>query len=73
MVDELDLGIARPDADLLWLHCLWDLAHQLDGQQPVLEVGAAHLDMVGKREAALERAGRDLTALKAQSFRLSGL
>ena len=43
----------------LRLHRLGDFAHQLDRQQPVLEVRAAHLDMVGKREAPLERAVRN--------------
>ena len=47
------------DVDLPRLHRLGDLAHQLDREQPVLQVRAPDLDMVGKREAALERAVGD--------------
>src|SRR4051794_40568694 len=55
-----DIAALGPaDVDLLGLHRLGDLAHQLDRQQPVLEVRAFDLDMVGEREAALERAGCD--------------
>lgn len=51
--------LASADVDLPRLHRLGDLAHQLDREQAVLQVRAAHLDMVGKRETPLERAGRN--------------
>ena len=51
--------LAAADVDLPRLHRLGDLADQLDREQAVLQVRAAHLDMVGKREAPLERAGGD--------------
>src|SRR5579872_3285965 len=47
------------DIDLLWLHRFGDLAHKVDRQQSILQIRALHLDMVGKREAALERAVGD--------------
>src|SRR6185503_6690083 len=47
---------AGADIDLPRLHRLGDLADQFDRQQAVLQVGAAHLDVVGQRETALERA-----------------
>ena len=47
------------DTDLARLHRLGDLADQVDQQQAVLQVGALDLDMVGKPEAPLERAGGD--------------
>src|SRR3546814_2963753 len=38
---------------------LGDLAHQLDGEQAVLELRTGHLDVVGKVEAPLEGTGGD--------------
>src|SRR5690606_1964535 len=43
------------DRDPARLHLLGDVALELDVQQAVPELGAKHLDMVGKLEAALER------------------
>jgi hypothetical protein len=46
--------------DLARLHRLGDLAHQLDREQAVAQVGASvHADEVGQLEAPLERAGGD--------------
>src|SRR5205823_3171252 len=50
---------ARIDLDLLRLHRFGDLAHQVDCEQSVTNVRTLDLDMVGKREAALERARGD--------------
>src|SRR6185312_9439903 len=54
-----DGALLAADLDLLRLHRLGDLALELDRQHPVLHVRALDLDMVGKREAALERAVGD--------------
>src|SRR5215218_5115801 len=59
--DTVMLRLRSADVDLLGLHRLGDLAHQLDREQAVLEVRAPDLDMVGKREAPLERTRRDPT------------
>ena len=53
------LAGAAADLDLARLHRLGDLAHQLNRQEAVPKVGTAHLDVVGQREAALERAVSD--------------
>ena len=50
---------ARGDLDPARLQRLGNLALQLDGQQPVLEVGAHDLHVIGEIEALLEGAGRD--------------
>ena len=53
-------GLALPPiGDLARLLRLGNLAHEVDVQETVLEGRALHLDVVGKLEAALERAGRD--------------
>ena len=36
------------------LHCLWDLAHEVDVQQPVLQARTLDLHMVGELEATFE-------------------
>ena len=64
---------ASADVDFPRLHRLGDLADQLDGEQAVLQVGAAHLNMVGQREAPLERARGDaaIDVIGAALVRLS--
>src|SRR2546423_14143486 len=51
--------LAVADRNLAWLFRLGDLAHEVDVQEAVRELRAGNLDVVGKLEAALERAGRD--------------
>ena len=51
MVD--DLGVLAVDGDLARLALLWDLAHQADMQQAVLERSGGDLDGIGQVEAAL--------------------
>src|SRR5215216_1050328 len=41
------------------LHRLWDFAHKLDVQKPILQAGALNLDMVGELEATFEVPRRD--------------
>src|SRR5262245_6810541 len=53
------LAVAVADRDLARLLRLGNLAHEIDVQESVLEARALHLDVVGKLEDALERAGRD--------------
>src|ERR1700719_581950 len=45
---ELAIGIARG------FHCLWDLAHEVDVQETVLEAGTLDLHVVGELEATFE-------------------
>src|SRR6187402_1326597 len=61
---------ARFDVDAARLHRLRDLTLELDGEQPVSQPRPDHLHMLGKLEAALERAGRD-AAVEILAFRLS--
>ena len=42
------------DRDRPGLHCLWDLAHQVDVQEPVLQARTLDLHMVGELEATFE-------------------
>ena len=65
-------GRGAVDCDAARLHGLGDLALQLDEEQPVLEARALDLDVVGKRELALEVAGRD-AAMQEGLFFLLGL
>ena len=58
LLDLLGRG-AGADRDRPRPHALRQVPHQVDVEQPVLEVGALHLDVVGKLEAPLEAAGRD--------------
>src|SRR3546814_1253527 len=58
--------VARSDGDAPRLHGLGDLAHQCDGEQAVLELGAGHLDVVGEVEAALEGASGDAAVEEAR-------
>src|SRR3546814_8158005 len=51
--------LARGDGDAPRPLGLGDLAHQLDGEQAVLELRTGHLDVVGKVEAPLEGTGGD--------------
>lgn len=44
----------RTDRDRARLHALGQIAHKIDVQKAVLEIGALHLDVVGELEAALE-------------------
>src|SRR6266481_4363382 len=53
------LGLAIADWDLAGLLRLGNLTHEIDVQESVLERRALDLDVVGKLEDALERAGRD--------------
>ncbi len=55
----LGLGWLPPDLDPAWPHDLRYLAHQVDGQQPVCQVGVGDLDVVSELETLLERAGPD--------------
>src|SRR5262249_9721088 len=55
--DHLRLAIA--DRDLAGLLRLGNLTHEIDVQESILEGRALDLDVVGKLEDALERAGRD--------------
>ena len=57
--ENLGLRLAVPDRDLARLFRLGDLAHEVDVQETILKLRAGDLDVVGKLEAALERAGRD--------------
>src|SRR5437868_5162757 len=57
--DLIVLRLRSADIDLLRLHRLGDLTLELDREQTVLDVRATDLDMVGQREAPLERAGRN--------------
>src|SRR5690606_32997640 len=50
---------AGADRDRPRTHPLRKVPHQVDVEEPVLEVGALHLDMIGELEPALEAAGRD--------------
>src|SRR5262249_5307329 len=50
------LGVDRDGARLLGL---WDLAHQVDVQETVLEACALHLNVIGKLEHPLEGPRRD--------------
>src|SRR5580704_16358866 len=52
-------GLAIADRDAAGLFRLGNLAHQIDMQQAVLELGALDLDEVGELEHALERARGD--------------
>src|SRR5580700_3991736 len=47
------------DRDRPRLHGLWDLAHQVDVQEPVLEAGTLDLHVVGELEATFEVPGGD--------------
>src|SRR3954447_16152431 len=58
-LENLSLRLAVSDRNLARLFRLGDLANQLDVQETVLELCAGHLDIIGKLEAAFERAGRD--------------
>src|SRR5688500_2185968 len=58
-LEHLRARLAVADRDLARLLRLGDLAHEVDVQEPVRELGARDLDIVGKLEAALEGAGRD--------------
>src|SRR3954467_13884962 len=58
-LENLGLRLAVSDRNLARLFRLGDLADELDVQETVLELCAGHLDIIGKLEAALERAGRD--------------
>src|SRR3546814_12709185 len=51
--------LARGDGDAPRPLGLGDLAHQLDGEQAVLELRTGHLDVVGKVDAPLEGPGGD--------------
>ena len=42
------------DRDRPRLHCLWDLAHEVDVQEPVLEAGTLDLHVVSELEATFE-------------------
>src|SRR5690348_16902640 len=55
----LRLPLRSADVDLLGLHRFGDLADELDREQPVFQIRALDLDMVGEREAPLERAVGD--------------
>jgi hypothetical protein len=48
---------AGADVDLARFHRLGDLAHQLDGEQAILQIGALDAHEVGQLGAAFERAG----------------
>src|SRR5438132_893644 len=50
---------ASADVDLLRLHRFGDFADEVDRKQPVADVRALDLDVVGEREAPLERAVGD--------------
>jgi hypothetical protein len=52
-LDLQDFAGAR-DRDRPGLHCLWDLAHEVDVQQPVLQARTLDLHMVGELEATFE-------------------
>jgi hypothetical protein len=52
-LDLQDFAGAR-DRDRPGLHCLWDLAHEVDVQQPVLQARTLNLHMVGELEATFE-------------------
>src|SRR5690606_24400039 len=54
-----DLLGAGADRDRAGFHALRQIALKVDVQKAVVEIGALHFDVVGKLEAALERAGRD--------------
>src|SRR5262245_53951698 len=56
---DLACGLAVADGDAARLQALRDIAHEVDMQQTVLELGALHLDVVGELEAALEGSGGD--------------
>src|SRR3954463_6163018 len=58
-LENLGLRFAVSDRNLARLFRLGDLADELDVQEPILELRAGHLDVIGKLEAAFERAGRD--------------
>ena len=66
LVDLLDVILAdglrpaaRGDLDPARLQRLGNLALQLDGEQPVVEVGGHDPHVIGEIEALLEGAGRD--------------
>src|SRR4051812_32963441 len=50
---------AGRDLDATWLQRLGHLAHQVNGEQSVLQAGALYLDVVGKVEGLLEGSGCD--------------
>src|SRR5438034_11604539 len=52
-------SVAGFDRDPAWLHRLRHLTHQVDLQEPVLERGALHLNVVGQAELTPERAAGD--------------
>src|SRR6185437_9551842 len=54
----LDL-LLLADLDLTRAHSLGDLADEIDGQQPIHEIGLRHLDVVRQVEPALEGAAGD--------------
>src|SRR5262245_43832651 len=57
----LDLAcrLAVADGNAARLQALRDIAHEVDIEEAVLEVGTLHLDVVGELEAPLDRAGGD--------------
>src|SRR5947209_2856512 len=57
--ENLGLRLAVADRNLARLFRLGDLAHEVNVQEAIRELRAGNLDIVGKLEAALERAGRD--------------
>ena len=57
-LDGLVAGLAH-DLDATGPHRLGNLAHEVDVQHAVLEVGTLHLDVVGEAELPTEGAGRD--------------
>ena len=52
-LDIQDFAGAR-DRDRPGLHCLWDLAHEVDVQEPVLQARTLDLHMVGELEVTFE-------------------
>src|SRR3954454_14889062 len=58
-LENLGLRLAVSDRNLARLFRLGDLTDELDVQETVLELRAGYLDVIGKLEAAFERAGRD--------------
>src|SRR5947209_14814830 len=70
--ENLGLRLAVADRNLARLFRLGDLAHEVDVQEAIRELRAGHLDVIGKLEAALERAGRD-ALIEHLTLRLAGL
>ncbi|CCB63979.1 conserved protein of unknown function [Hyphomicrobium sp. MC1] len=70
---ELVDGFTRADRDCPGLLALRNVADEIYVQEAVLEFGARHIDVVGKLEAALERAGGNAAVKVGFAFGVSGL